>query len=304
MALFKFEEHVYKSMLQVYDRTEESMKEDVQRLKEWIKTQPHLPEVMDDKRIENLFLLAKCSIEKAKQKIDNYYTIRSLIPEFYDKSNPETFESKQVMEAVYVIPLPMLTKEMYRVNVFKVKNKDIMNILSPCNVAGYEFNMFELRLAEDYMFGDVIIFDVENVGWEYIKKLTPSMCIKNLAPYEKVYSLPLKAIYMINATPMVQTVMNILKGILKQKIFERIHVYQDTSILHERFPKELLPTEYGGTGPSLEELDRIYRGKYVEYKDRFDQLDKLRVDESLRPDPLQNDEILGFHGNFKKLSVD
>jgi hypothetical protein len=78
----------------------------------------------------------------------------------------------------------MLTKEMYRVNVFKVKNKDIMNILSPCNVAGYEFNMFELRLAEDHMFGDVIIFDVENVEWEYIKKLTPSMCIKNLAPYE------------------------------------------------------------------------------------------------------------------------
>jgi hypothetical protein len=27
---------------------------------------------------------------------------------------------------------------------------------------------------------------------------------------------------MINATPMVQTVMNILKGILKQKIFERV----------------------------------------------------------------------------------
>jgi hypothetical protein len=40
-----------------------------------------------------------------------------------------------------------------------------------------------------------------------------------------------------------------------QNTLVQIHVYQDTSILHERFPKELLPTEYGGTGPSLEELD-------------------------------------------------
>lgn len=37
---------------------------------------------------------------------------------------------------------------------------------------------------------------------------------------------------------------------------------------------------------------------------RFDELDKLQVDESKRPAPLKNDDILGFHGNFKKLSVD
>lgn len=44
--------------------------------------------------------------------------------------------------------------------------------------------------------------------------------------------------------------------------------------------------------------------KFVEYKDHFDQLMELKVDESLRPEKLVNDEMLGFHGNFKKLDVD
>jgi hypothetical protein len=30
----------------------------------------------------------------------------------------------------------------------------------------------------------------------------------------------------------------------------------------------------------------------------------MRVDEGLRPEKLDNDEILGFYGNLKKLDVD
>jgi hypothetical protein len=44
--------------------------------------------------------------------------------------------------------------------------------------------------------------------------------------------------------------------------------------------------------------------KLKEFEDRFDQLDQMRVDESLRPEKLVNNDILGFYGNFKKLDVD
>jgi hypothetical protein len=48
----------------------------------------------------------------------------------------------------------------------------------------------------------------------------------------------------------------------------------------------------------------MVRQKLAQYQDRFDQLDKLKVDENLRPEKLDNDQVLGFHGNFKKLNVD
>jgi hypothetical protein len=47
------------------------------------------------------------------------------------------------------------------------------------------------------------------------------------------------------------------------------------------------------------------RRKLAQYQERFDRLDTLRVNENLRPEEFNNDdEILGFYGNFKKLDVD
>lgn len=48
----------------------------------------------------------------------------------------------------------------------------------------------------------------------------------------------------------------------------------------------------------------LWQRKLEEYQDRFDKLDSMKVKENLRPVPLKNDDILGFHGNFKKLDVD
>lgn len=39
--------------------------------------------VVEDNLIERFLLLNKCSVEKTKQKIDWYYTMRTLVPDLY-----------------------------------------------------------------------------------------------------------------------------------------------------------------------------------------------------------------------------
>ncbi|XP_068914645.1 uncharacterized protein [Tenebrio molitor] len=156
--------------------------------------------------ILNFLIMNKFSIERTKQKIDMYYTIKNVIPDVY--CNPKSPQIKDFMKDVYVCLHPVPAKGLYRVYWYKIKESN------------------------------------------------------------------------------------------------KIQVHQDTEILKELFSAEDLPRDYGGKGPTLQELNDLIMQKFEEYEDRFDQLDKLRVDENLRPEKLNNDEILGFHGNFRKLDVD
>jgi hypothetical protein len=94
------------------------------------------------------------------------------------------------------------------------------------------------------------------------------------------------------------------KAVAKPKIFERIQVHEDDLVLKQIFSEDVLPKDYEGSGLSLDELNEMTIRKFAQYQERFDELDSLRVDETLRPQKLNNDEILGFYGNFKKLEVD
>ena len=64
---------------------------DLKAIKEWIKKQPHLSKYI---RQDDDFLLwflrgTKFSLEKAKEKIENWNTIRSMCPEFFTQWDPE-----------------------------------------------------------------------------------------------------------------------------------------------------------------------------------------------------------------------
>lgn len=43
---------------------------------------------------------------------------------------------------------------------------------------------------------------------------------------------------------------------------------------------------------------------FREYSKRYEQLEKFRTNELLRPGKPVNDDFFGFYGNFKKLQVD
>lgn len=83
-----------------------------------------------------------------------------------------------------------------------------------------------------------------------------------------------------------------------------MHFHSDYKSLREILGKEVLPKDYGGDACSLSELVDLQQKSFEDYKDLYDNIDKLKSNEKLRPGKPINDEFLGFQGNFKQLSFD
>lgn len=83
-------------------------------------------------------------------------------------------------------------------------------------------------------------------------------------------------------------------------------------------PKEYLPRDFGGELQSIEELAgtwtdilelnvKIFLALqlkcYEKHKKRFEELQTMKCDESLKP-VMVDDDLFGTYGNFKKLNID
>lgn len=84
------------------------IQEDVKQIREWIQKQPHLKIkngknllyifsivvdfniILDDQWILSFLRACKFSLQRTKEKLDLYYTLRSLSPELFPKENPIT----------------------------------------------------------------------------------------------------------------------------------------------------------------------------------------------------------------------
>ncbi|KAJ3646995.1 hypothetical protein Zmor_024549 [Zophobas morio] len=281
-----------------------TLDEDVLRLEEWLNTQLHLPKLLDKNCLRNFLILNKCSIEVAKQKIDNYYSFRAKMPEIALEMNPKLPYHKTFNEAAFLVEHPQLTDEMYRLTFFQVKGESLPDSYEPVNFVKKIHTIQEMRLRDGVMCGDVVVIDYRGFPLSIALKVTPMLVYKTTLVYERVLSARLKAVHAINMSPPIMKIVNALKTVIKPKLFERLHFHPDLDSLKKVIRPDLLPVDFGGEGLSLQELEDALEEKYRKNQDLFDRIDEIKVDESLRPQKLEDTELLGYYGNFKKLEVD
>ncbi|CAG9858087.1 unnamed protein product [Phyllotreta striolata] len=293
------------SVRKAWNKTDQDVKEYVKIIKIWLETQKHLPEIPNDNVIEFFLTNCKYSVEKTKQNIDMYYSIRDLMPDLFRNIHPcKPDEIQSALNTGIVISLPKLTPDLYRVNVFqyKVFDPSVCDMAKFC--AHYMCNVYEVRIQEDLVMGDIFIVDYEHMNFKVMTQITPVL-LKNCAQVlEKVQSNRMKALHLINPPSYLDAALALFKSFFPKKLKDRFHTHKTVEDLYAYVPREILPSDLGGEEKSLKELEGLWMKKFEQYKERFDKLATMKIDESLRPEKLENDEILGYHGNFKKLNVD
>ncbi|XP_068087032.1 retinol-binding protein pinta [Anabrus simplex] len=80
----------------------ERRQEDLAHIREWILTQPHLRARTDDAFLLIFLRGCKFNLEKTKEKIDDYYTYRTALPEFFSNRDPLLPELQTLLNTAYV----------------------------------------------------------------------------------------------------------------------------------------------------------------------------------------------------------
>ncbi|KAK2900967.1 hypothetical protein QQF64_014964 [Cirrhinus molitorella] len=100
------------------------------------------------------------------------------------------------------------------------------------------------------------IFDLQDWCFTHALQINPSLAKKISSVLTDSFPLKVRGIHLINEPIFFRPVFAMIRPFLPDKIKQRIHMHGSSYArsLCEDFPKDILPPEYGGTGPSINEV--------------------------------------------------
>lgn len=288
----------------------ERLEDDIRALREWLEKQPHLRARSSDQFLVAFLRGCKFNTEKAKIKLDQYYTLQAGIPEVFSNRSVDDELLLEIIRMGVVLKLPraedyegpcitIIRATIYDTN--KYKFSDIIRV-------GTMFG--EIMLLEDdnaIVSGYVEIMDMLDVGANHLFQLHPNLLRKLSVFADEAIPIRQKGTHFINVPPPFEVGFRGLRAFFPEKATKRIHLHAtESETLYEHIPKKLLPIEYGGENGSIPEIIAAMEEKFFSYREHFKENEKFGVDEELRKTekPIDFNNIFGIDGSFKKLTID
>lgn len=288
--------------------TEETLKEDVRHLKEWMQKQPHLPamrHVNIDVWLENQLIMSKNSLEKAKNSIERYCSVRSICPDYFSGSQVVNQVFELSFNNLSISYLPGLTPKLHKACIVRIESPD-------CEEFYFESHIKRCLMAMEYYLlkgqdftGFHIIFDLSNFRLGHLARFNVS-AMRIMSYAMKAYPVSFTVINLINYPQFVEKALALFKPFISSKLYSRVILIKDINELKESIGNEVkLPIEYGGDSVSQKEYNEIMKNKLLGIKDYLLECDKIRCDDSRRlskesPTLIDN----GLPGSFRKLCID
>ncbi|XP_065201041.1 alpha-tocopherol transfer protein-like [Planococcus citri] len=284
--------------------TPEAIRRDVCSLMEWLKKQPHLPNVEDEQMLTHCLLRCKNSVEKCKTVLEAYYTLKSAMPEIYDDRDPYALDIERCMKGMAFVPLPKLTSDGCRVSILRVFDASLQDKIHPDDVIKATFMSGDLRLKIDSCRSDILIFDFKDFTMP-IMSLIMANLKKFLILGTKGIPMRQKRNYVINAPPSAESLIVLAKSFIRKDLWRKLEVLRNSDELLKAIPKEILPRDYGGEELPLSELRDAWLDTLRHYRDWFFAENEIKADKSKKL--THTNSRLGdtpLEGSFRKINLD
>ncbi|KAI5722140.1 hypothetical protein M8J76_004290 [Diaphorina citri] len=254
--------------------------DDILNIKQWLNHQLHIPALSDE---FILLFLHSCyySIERTKDTIDNYFTVRAQCSDLF-KGRGDSKYLLQQLEYYDMMALPNLTPDKSRIVMYRLRNEDL-SIFNYADTLRAFFAVNDLFISEDgLMEGYVVVFDMSGLSFGHLAKTTTQLnLVKNFMVYiQECHPVRLKSIH--------------------------LHLHPSLDTLAEYFPLSILPSDYtGGQSDSVqvqrEQTKKLVK-KYASWLKDFEQFEANEKKRVGKPRKQMVGAELG--GSFKTLSID
>ncbi|KAK5646337.1 hypothetical protein RI129_004801 [Pyrocoelia pectoralis] len=191
------------------------------------------------------------SVHQAYRRIDDFYELFLEYPDWFATGSP--IESKHLIEQNTRIILPgVRDRDGRRIFISKLGNIDVGQMSAEQSARVDEF-WLELIMDEQetQCTGLSVILDMKGYSWRMFRWLTPS----NMRFGSKKADLyPCKELvyHIVNTSMLINASVKLVWPFLTAKLKERFHFhFDDWESLHKHITPDVLPPEYGGTGPEL-----------------------------------------------------
>ncbi|XP_011699168.1 PREDICTED: alpha-tocopherol transfer protein-like isoform X1 [Wasmannia auropunctata] len=278
----------------------------IQSLREWCKKQPHLPKI-EDSFLALILHKNDYQMEPTKNTIENYYTIRTHLPEFFGNRDPlrEKTWLQQDFKITTAFPLKATTKDGYKISYGSILDPD-SSLYDFNNALRKALMSIDVNILIDGITdGYVMIFDISKLSFGHVTRMSPLALKKFLYYFQEAAPFRLKEIHVLNAPSAIEFLMNTIKPFMKKELIDMVHFHSSLKSLSEYIPVDALPNETGGKAGSVHEFNKIEMKKIEDYREWF-LLDNTRcVNEALRIGKSKSaSDLFGIEGSFRKLDID
>ncbi|KAK9508281.1 hypothetical protein O3M35_007978 [Rhynocoris fuscipes] len=258
----------------------------VSSLKEWLIQQRHIPSVKDEQLLYHFASSSKGNFEVACKKIDAYFTIRNLIPEFFKSRDPLDDQMKCCCECLCLGYLPGNTLDNSKVlaGALLDTNPEFFDVTQ---LLRRYYLCMDINFLTDHQPGQGIIFllDCKGAGWRHMVKVHPGILRRSSLCLQSIYPIKLQGVIFINVNEFAKfTINNLIKPLFRPKLRKRIHVYNEDEFdkLYALMPKEMIPKDIGGEGPTYRQLNESAKEQLISKRDWLLTEGSVSTDESKR----------------------
>lgn len=199
--------------------------EDLQALKDWIAKQPHLKARTDDQFLTTFLRGSKFSLERAKEKLDMYYTVRTAIKELFTERDPTKSPTKEVIKYGTFLPLPKTTSPdgprimLIRPGSYDANKHTIQQIMK------VSYLIMDILAIEDdnlAVAGQMGILDLSNVSMTHFLQMTPSFIKKMTMLGQESSPFRQKGFNYVHTPSGFDTIFNLFNSFMNEKNRSRV----------------------------------------------------------------------------------